>query len=113
MANSVDFEKFKNETGLDDPTLKELYEGFLQELLDEKDKLLRQLSRKDYENIYKTVHNIKGISGSYMAGNVFNRSHELGARLKAGNTEDTVTLVNMLVNDIIEAAGEILNFYKK
>lgn len=113
MSNSVDFEKFQSETGLDDPSLKELYEGFLQELLEEKDKLLRQLSGKDYTNLYKTVHNIKGISGSYMAISVFDRSSELNARLKAEKTDEVGALVNMLVNDIIEAAGEIIRFCGK
>ncbi len=113
MSNSVDFEKFQRDTGLDDPSLKELYEGFLQELLEEKDKLLRQLSGKDYSNLYKTVHNIKGISGSYMAMTVFNRSSELSARLKAERTEEVGAWVNILVNDIIEAAGEIISFCGK
>lgn len=110
MANSVDFAKFEKETGLDDSTVKDLYEGFLQELLEEKDKLLRQLSCKDYQSLYKTTHNIKGISGSYMAGDVFKRSSELSAGLNAGNTENAGTLVDKLVNDIIEAAGEIISF---
>jgi HPt (histidine-containing phosphotransfer) domain-containing protein len=113
MSNSVDFARFQSETGLDDPSLKELYEGFLQELLEEKDKLLRQLSGKDYTNLHKTVHNIKGISGSYMAMNVFDRSSELNARLKAERTEELGVWVNILVNDIIEAAGEIISFCRK
>lgn len=93
--------------------LKELYEGFLEELLEEKDKLLRQLSHREYADIRKTVHNIKGISGSYMAFNVFDRSREFNARLKAGNTEEIATQVNLLVNDIIEAAGEIIDYFNK
>jgi HPt (histidine-containing phosphotransfer) domain-containing protein len=55
----VDFEKFKTETGLEDYDVKELYKGFMDELLDAKDKLLAQLDKDDFEKMEKTVHNIK------------------------------------------------------
>ncbi|HEX2946063.1 MAG TPA: hypothetical protein VHT96_08910 [Clostridia bacterium] len=113
MTNAVDFAKFQNETGIDDDMAKELYDGFLQELLEEKDKLLLQLADKDYANLYKTVHNIKGISGSYMAMDVFGHSQELSDRLKAGKTEEIGARVNILVNYIIDAAGEIISFCGK
>lgn len=107
---TVDFEKFKKETGLDDDTVIELYKGFLEELLGEKDKLLTLLAENDYAKLSKTVHNIKGISSSYMAANVFERSLDLDMRLKAGKTDDIAHLVNKLVNDIIETAGEIIKY---
>jgi len=114
MSNShdmVDFEKFKIETDLDDATLKELYQGFLEELLEEKEKLLTQFLNKEFDSLAKTVHNIKGITSSYMAVDAFTQSKELDLLLKnkkAGNIEVSL---NKLVDDIIETAGDIINYY--
>ena len=107
---AVDFEKFKLETSLEEETVKELYQGFLEEILEEKDKLLLQYAAGEYDRLSRTVHNIKGISSSYMTAAVYKRSMELDARLKDKNTEEIGTVVNMLVNDIIEAAGEIISY---
>ena len=108
----VDFDKFKRETNLDDATLKELYQGFLEELLEEKEKLLMQLMNKEYDRLAKTAHNIKGISSSYMAANVYAQSIELDTLLKNRKTEEIESSVNKLVNDIIETAGDIINYYR-
>ncbi len=114
MSNnsSVDFEKFKVETDLDDTTLKELYKGFLEELLEEKEKILIQFQNKDFASLAKTVHNIKGITSSYMAVKAFTQSIELDLLLKKGKLEDLGVSLNRLVDEIIEASGDIINYYK-
>ena len=109
-AVAVDLKKFKTESGLDEDMVSELYMGFLEELLGEKDKLLAQLSNSEIDKLIRTIHNIKGISGSYMAVKVFGHAAELEARLKQGIREETEVLVNKLADDIIEAAGEIYDF---
>lgn len=109
--NMVDFEKFKMETGLDDATLKELYQGFLEELLEEKEKLLTQFLNKEFDNLAKTVHNIKGITSSYMAINAFTQSKELDLLLKNKKTGNMEISLNKLVDDIIETAGDIIDHY--
>jgi HPt (histidine-containing phosphotransfer) domain-containing protein len=74
--------------------------------------LLTQLQNREYDKLSKTVHNIKGISSSYMAENVYRLSFELDSLLKTGKTKETEGLVNRLTNDIIEAAGDIVNHYR-
>lgn len=108
----VDIEAFKSETGLDDEQLKELYIGFMEEVSDEKEKLLVSLKEKDYVKLAGIVHNIKGISGSYMAQNVFSQAAELNARLKGKKTGDIEPEAANLIKDIIEAVGEISRYYK-
>lgn len=114
MSNnsSVDFEKFKIETDLDDVKLKELYQGFLEELLEEKEKLLAQFQNKDFGSLAKTVHNIKGITSSYMALKAFTQSKELDLLLKKGKPENLEVSLNRLVDEIIETAGDIVNYYR-
>ena len=112
MCNSlpVDFEKFKLETNLEDTQIKELYSGFLEELIGEKDKLLAQLDQSSYEMMHKTVHNIKGISSSYMAGAVYSISVELGRTLSGNDRAEIVDAVNRLVQAIMQVADEIYRF---
>lgn len=109
---SVDFERFKLETGLEEYDVKELYKGFLDELLEEKDKLRSQLDNADYEKMAKTVHNMKGISSSYMADDVFARSLELGRILSDNDTEAAVPAANSLFDAITEAAEEIFRYVR-
>jgi HPt (histidine-containing phosphotransfer) domain-containing protein len=113
MSNnsSVDFEKFKVETDLDDATLKELYQGFLEELLEEKEKILTQFQNKKFDSLAKTVHNIKGLTSSYMAVKAFAQSKELDLLLKNGTTENLEVSLHKLVDEIIETAGDIVNYY--
>lgn len=109
---SVDFNKFKIGTGLDDSTLKELYQGFLEELLEEKEKLLSQFQNKEFGGLAKTVHNIKGITSSYMAEKAFAQSGELDLLLKKGIKEDLEVSLNRLIDEIIETAGDIIDYYQ-
>jgi hypothetical protein len=108
----VDFEKFKTETGLEDYDVKELYKGFMDELLDAKDKLLAQLDKDDFEKMEKTVHNIKGISSSYMADSVFACSLELGRVLSSNDRPAVVSATNDLTEAIMKAAGDIFIFVR-
>jgi hypothetical protein len=109
---SVDFERFKEETGLVDYDVKELYKGFIEELLAEKEKLRLQLGQYDFEKMARTVHNIKGISGSYMADEVFKCSLELGRILSGNDRAAVVSATDRLNGAIMEAAGEIFRFVR-
>lgn len=104
---SVDVKRFKTETGLEDSDVKELYKGFVVELLEELEKLQVQLSKDDFEKMARTVHNIKGISSSYMADQVFTCSVELGRALSNNNKSDIISPMNRLIEAIQEAADDI------
>lgn len=106
----VDFEKFKSETHLEDSEIRELYSGFLEELIGEKAKLRAQLDESSYEKMYKTVHNIKGISSSYMVESVYKLSVELSRVLSGIDRERVVDATNRLVQAIVKAADEIYRF---
>lgn len=111
-TSSVDFERFKAETGLGDYDVKELYKGFLDELLEEKEKLQGQLMNDDFEKMEKTVHNIKGISSSYMADEVFSCSLELGRLLSKNDRAAVDSAVNQLTELIMEAVDDIFRYIK-
>jgi HPt (histidine-containing phosphotransfer) domain-containing protein len=107
----VDFEAFKNETGLDDDLDKELYLGFLEEISDEKEKILTQLAVKDYKELAKTVHNVKGVSGSYMSMFVYEYAKILDTMIKERKIEDIDNMVTKLTNSIVDAVNEIKRHY--
>ena len=110
-VKTVDFEAFKKETGLDDELVKELYIGFLEEISDEKEKICAQLAARELEKLAKTVHNIKGVSGSYMSMYVYEYAKELDAKIKESRLEDIDNMVTKLTNSIVDAEDEIKRYF--
>ena len=80
----IDYEAFIGETGLDEDTIKELYQVFHDEILAEKEKLINAYSQNDFLKLGKTVHNIKGISGSFKVGHVFEQACIIDLDIKNG-----------------------------
>lgn len=111
LLNCVDFNAFKTETGLDDDQVRELYEGFLEELLEEKKKLVEQLKEKDYGRLARTIHNIKGISGSYMLTAVFKIASSLNSDIKSDRFEGIASGVAELTAEIDKAETEITSHF--
>ncbi|WP_176968244.1 Hpt domain-containing protein [Tindallia californiensis] len=63
----IDIERFMNEAEIDQETARELYGLFLDDLVQQKDSLEKQIRMKDVSEICRTVHSIKGIAGTYYA----------------------------------------------
>jgi FOG: HPt domain len=84
VKGCIDYDEFMQETGIDNDEIRELYGVFMEELLQEKEKLKTQLGVKDYLKLEKTVHNIKGISGSYKARLIFEPAKLIDLDLKGG-----------------------------
>lgn len=109
---TVDVEAFMAETGLDEETAKELYTGFIEEINEEREKLFSKFSTSDFSRLARTVHNIKGISGSYRLQNVFKQAQEIDASLKKNETGGVETAVERLENYIEEAVAEIRHHFE-
>lgn len=107
---AADIDAFKAETGLEDSIVKELYSVFLEELQAQMQELLSELGRKDYDRIQKTIHNIKGISGSYMLPEVSEISKDLDAKLKQKNLENIGSGIKILTEAVTEARSEITRY---
>ncbi len=108
----VDYDAFMRETGIGEDDLKELYGVFLEELLREKDRLLMHLADKDYDSLRKTVHNVKGISGSYKANVVFEKAGQIGLDIKNGRFETIDAGLEALTAEIENAALEIKRHFR-
>lgn len=108
---AVDFEGFMEETGLDGETVKELYEVFVGEISSERDKLLSLLSAGEFIKLAETVHNIKGISGSYGLQYVYRQALELGDLIKVNGRAGIEASLKKLETLIDEAVAEIKNYY--
>lgn len=109
----VDYDAFMVETGLDKDTIEELYQVFHDEILEEREKLLSCYSGKDFEKLGKTVHNIKGISGSFKAGPVFEQSSLMNLDIKAGKYEGVESSLTSLVELIDRTAADIKRYFGK
>lgn len=108
----VDIEAFQADTGVDDrETLKELYSVFLEEMSQEREKLLAMLSIGNFADLAKVIHNIKGVSGSYKANGIFDVSAEFNMRLKTNNLENADTWTREVVNAISSAIDEINEYF--
>jgi HPt (histidine-containing phosphotransfer) domain-containing protein len=107
---TVDIEAFKADTGLEDSIVKELYGVFLKELCEEKDELLTNLGRQDYDKLARVIHNIKGISGSYMLSGIAEFSKNLDTKLKEKSFEDIENGILKLTELISLAETEIRRY---
>lgn len=107
----VDFEAFKVEIGLEEDQLQELYIGYMEELLEEREKLNTQFVNGELIKLGKTVHNIKGISGSYRAEQVFEVAKELDARIKESKMDEMSIWIERLTNCISAVENEIKQYF--
>ena len=107
----VDFNKFRTEIGVDDETLKELYEFFLEELIQQKENMKVQI---EIEEVKKILHNIKGISGNYKVIKVYELSSKVydELRIKGKDYSELNYMINKIEKLIDEAINEIKEFLK-
>lgn len=103
----VDFEAFIKETQVDKEVVIELYEVFLDELSDEKDKIHTCLLSENYTHLQKVIHNIKGISGSYKVYKVFEIACSIDIDLKNGYITEIYKNIHEL-NDAIEISVQYI-----
>lgn len=106
----IDYTAFMAETGLDRDAIKELYQVFHDEMLEEKEKLLCCFSGNDFEMLGKTVHNVKGISGSFKAGQVYEQATLMGFDIRKGKFEDIGSRLANLTQSIDCAIREIKKY---
>lgn len=93
----VDINKFRDEIEVDDDTLKELYQVFIEELNQQKHLMKEQIRTMEIEELKKTLHNIKGISGNYKASKVWDLSSRVYDELRTG-TKNQIDLNNSISN---------------
>lgn len=101
----VDIQEFQEEMEVDIEMAQELYEVFIEELLTEKETLLPYFRRGEIIDLENTMHNIKGISGSYRAWAVFKMAEEIYEQLKnrdIENMEDMLIRFRDLINETIK-----------
>lgn len=107
----VNYSEFISETGIDEETSKELYEVFMEELLQEKEKLINRYSSQEYEKLGRTVHNIKGISASYKAHPVYEMARLIDMSIKVGEFDRIKNNFGELLNAIDNVVRDIKAHY--
>ncbi len=114
----VDIKGFMKEMDIDSEMARELYDIFAEELAEERDQLLRDWEEGDAENFYRTLHNIKGISSSYRAYDVWKTAEGLYV---AGEGDEQVQKeqfrlltperLKALTDEMEGALGEIADYF--
>ncbi|MDQ2084922.1 Hpt domain-containing protein [Herbivorax sp. ANBcel31] len=107
---TIDFDSFIDDAGIDRETMKELYEVFLEEVLEEKEKLQYYFFHDNNQMMKKTIHNIKGISGSYKAYEIYDIAKELDEKLKNEEKTKSDFQIEELIK-YIEIASQEINLY--
>ncbi|KGK85755.1 hypothetical protein DP73_18210 [Desulfosporosinus sp. HMP52] len=107
----VDIIGFKEDLGLDCDTLKDLYTVFVEELIQERERVNSHVILDEVELIRKSVHNIKGIASSYRTELVFESAKDLDFKLKHRDFEELSSFVADLNKRIDEAVKEIRLYF--
>lgn len=110
---TVDINGFREDIGLDEDALKELYFIFVEELKKELEEVNYYSGSGEVEKLRKAVHNIKGIASSYRTENVFVSAKDLDLRLKYQDLENLNPYVKDLNDKIIEAVNQINLYFKE
>lgn len=83
-----------------------LYEKFLVRFFDDKmlSELKEQLDKNDYDNAFRTAHNLKGMAGNLSIKTLYNTICVIVEELRSKNTQaDYTTLYNNVIEDYQKA----------
>lgn len=83
--NSFNIENLKDELQLDSDQLKTLLNIYIKKMDETLPKLKDEISQKNYYNISRLAHSIKGSSANFRLGTIQNYSHELEINSKEEN----------------------------
>lgn len=109
----VDIAGFQEAVILDYNTLKELYALFVEEIKKEQERLYKLLNSWNLEELKKSIHNIKGISGSYKARLVFENAKNLDYNIANSRLGDVMFDTAKLCEAIGETICVILKYFKR
>lgn len=107
----VDIISFKEDLGVDYDTLKDLYMVFVEELIQEREKVNSHVVLQEVELLRKSVHNIKGIASSYRTELVFESARNLDFKLKNLRDFEELNSLASNLNERIDEAVKQINFY--
>lgn len=110
MIKDVDISTFQEDIGLDYSSLKELYLVFVDEIKQEMEAVNRYFSLREFQEIGKLVHNIKGIASSYRAFYVFESAKSLESKMKSQDFENINSYV-LDLNEVVDEAIREINKY--
>lgn len=108
----VDFYKLKEEMEVDDETLKELYEIFRDELIQQRGYMKVQIEEENIEELKKTMHNLKSLSGNCRANELFELSSAVydDLRIKGKEYDELNQMINKIEKLIDETINEVNRF---
>ncbi|TYQ16679.1 UNVERIFIED_CONTAM: HPt (histidine-containing phosphotransfer) domain-containing protein [Acetivibrio alkalicellulosi] len=107
----IDFDSFVKDVDVDNETMRDLYETFLEEILQERENLKSCLLQNDYTCAGKIIHNIKGISGSYKANELYEIAKNLDLKFKNKITDRSNIQINELLECIQVVCKEIKDYF--
>lgn len=108
----VKIDSFKEELELDQDTLLDLYNSFIDELYEEKIKLESELKENSYKVLKVIIHNLKGISGNYKAVTLWDKSSEIHNKILENKFEDMDEMLIDLIKTIDDTISIIRLYFE-
>lgn len=105
-------DEFIEEMSIEEDTAKDLYFVFIEEMIEECEKLLSGMNNKDIDKIKKSVHNIKGVSGSFKAVKVFELSSIINEQFKSNYNIVIEAIINELIKEIRNVSAEVKIYFR-
>lgn len=102
---------FANELGLSIKEVHELYAELITEVNSSLLKIKLLIDKKDFSQIQKIIHNIKGVSGNYRITDIYEETAKINDNLKAHNYTNIEHDLNNLFIISIKAQNEIRRFF--
>jgi hypothetical protein len=112
-SSKYDIIGFSKDLGLDISEVSELYSELINELNLSISNLEIFMNKKDLINIYKVIHNMKGLSGNYRLTDIYKETSKINYYLKDNNYNNLELDLNNLFIIIRMAEKEIRNFFKQ
>lgn len=111
--NKYDIVGFAHDLGLRIEDVSELYAELVHELSSAILELKLLIDDKNFVQIQKIIHNIKGVSGNYRLMDIYDETAKINNALKNTEYPEFEKDLNHLFNITYAAIKEITNFFKR
>ncbi len=105
--------KFASDLNIDFEEAWNLYSEYLREVKIQITQASAYLQEKDWENLKKVIHNIKGLSSNYRIFNIFTEAEALDKELKNNVEVNARLYVDRLFVMVKNAENAIKNFFRE
>jgi len=106
-----DIDGLAEELEIDVCSLTGLFSSFVNEMEIEVSEMSRLLMEKDWNNLERVIHNIKGVCANLTIDDVFRQASEFHEKLKAGDSSEAAVYVESIAQMLKNAELDIKRYF--